>query len=271
MPLADESQRHLGVQVLVAGLLGVEARVGVERDRVLEADLHAAEHLGQLVEPVQVDLGEVVDVHPGEGLHRGHRGRPARLVALEGHLVLAHLRVLLADLGLLLGEGVSVGLVDLARVLPVVGLRERDPVVARNREPDRLLAAGRDVDQDQGVRGVPADALVQDALSAPGVQGVQDVVRQDVAVPVGAAFQSHQQDVLRADGRAAVDRVRAADAAHVAHDKVGKTAHRQDQGSGHAAQGISGLTGSAPQRGRRARPNHGTFPQQSQLWIVTVR
>ena len=155
-------------------------------------------------------------------------------------------------------------------ICSVVGGGEGDPVVARDGEADRLLAARRDVDQDQRVGGVAADPGL-DARPAPGVQSVKNIVRKDVAVPVGPALQAHQQDVLRADGRAADDGVRAADAAHVAHDKVGKAAHREDQGRGHAAQGISGLPGGPPQRGRRAWPNHGIFPQQSQLWIDTVR
>ena len=88
--LADERQRLRRVQVLVAGR---EVRTGVGvLDRVVEADLHAAEYAGQLVEPVQVDLGEVVDVHAGELLDRVHGGLAPGLVALERELVLADAR-----------------------------------------------------------------------------------------------------------------------------------------------------------------------------------
>ena len=45
----------------------------------------------------------------------------------------------------------------------------------------------------------------------------------------------------------------------VVHDKIRKAADREDQGRGHAAQGIPGLSGGAPQRSRRAWPHHGIF------------
>src|ERR1035441_4759402 len=83
----------------------------------------------------------------------------------------------------------------------------------------------------------PTPAATPAAL--PALQGVKNIVRKDVAVPVGPALQAHQQDVLRTDGRAAVDGVRAADAAHVADDEVGKAADRKHQGRGDAAQSIS--------------------------------
>ena len=114
VPLAHEGQRHLRAEALVAGVLGGEARVRVVRDRVGEADLYAADDLGQLVEAVQVQLGEVVDTHPGERLDGLHFGRPARLVALVGELVLADAGVLRLGLVLRGGQGEAVGLVDLA-------------------------------------------------------------------------------------------------------------------------------------------------------------
>src|SRR5271169_2563489 len=125
------------------------------------------------------------------------------------------------------------------------------------------------MDQDQRVRVIAAAAR-RDLLRVARVQGPQDVVRQDVAVPVGTALQAHQQDVLRADGRAADDRVRTADAAHVLDDEVGEAAYRQHQRGGDAAQDVSSLPGSTPQRLRRACPHHRVLPQESQGWMVTV-
>ena len=118
----------------------------------------------------------MIDVHAGELLHRRDRGGAARLVALEGDLVLAQAGVLLPELGLLGGQGEPVGLIDLALGLPVVGGGKGNPVVARDGEADRLLAARRDVNQDQRVGGVPADPVLH-ARPAPGVQSVKNIVR----------------------------------------------------------------------------------------------
>ncbi len=95
------------------------------------------------------------------------------------------------------------------------------------------------MDEDQRVRGVPASA-VRDLLGVSGVQPGQDAAGQDVPVPVPAALQPHEQDVLRAGRRAAGDRVRVADAAHVAHEHVGQAAGHQGQPGDEAAQRVPG-------------------------------
>ena len=167
-------------------------------DRVVEADLDAAEDLGELVEPVQVDLGEVVDVHAGELLDGRHRGRAAGLVAEEGQLVLAHARVLLAQLGLLVVHADAVGLVDLALLLRPDRAGEVDPVVARNGEADRLLAAGEDVDQDQRVGVIAAGAVGHAPALLPACSLARMLLGRMLPFQSRAALQPHQQDVLRA-------------------------------------------------------------------------
>ena len=111
---------------------------------------------GQVVEPGQVHLGEVVDLLPGDRLDGGDRGRLAGLVGLQVTLVAAHRGV--HGLAQRLRVGEAVGLVDLALRLAVVRLGVGHPVVARDREADRLLPAVEDVEEDQRVGGLAADA-----------------------------------------------------------------------------------------------------------------
>ena len=224
--------------------------------RMVEADFDAAEDLRELVEAIQVDLGEVVDVHPGQLLHRGHGGGPACLVAQEGQLVLAHGRVLGAELLLLVEHAHAVGLVDLADLLRAHRAGEMDPVVARNGETGRFPAVGGHVDQDEGIRVIPAGA-VGDGLPVSGVQRPQDVAGQDVPVPVPAAFQAHQQDVLGAGGRAAANGVRGADAAHVTHDIEGHATGQHGQRRSDAGHGVPGPAGAG---GPRCSPGHRILP-----------
>ena len=129
---------------------------------MVQAHLHAAERVGQVVEPGQVDLGEVVDRHAVEAAHDVDGGLPPGLPAglLEGGRVGDALR------GQLLFGGVfghPVGLFDLAWAVAGMG-----PVVARDGERRDLAAVGGDVEQDQGV-GVVA-ALV----AVSGVQLIED-------------------------------------------------------------------------------------------------
>jgi len=146
LTLPDERQRLRGVQVLVPP---VEVRAGLGvADRVVEADFHAAEDLRELIEPVQVDLGEVVDADPGELLDRGHGSPAPGLVAEERELVLAHAGVLLPQLRLLEVHAHAVSLVHLAHLLRPDRAGEMHPVVARDREADRLLSASEYVDED---------------------------------------------------------------------------------------------------------------------------
>jgi len=130
---------------------------------------------------------------------------------------------------------------------------EGHPVVARDREADGLLPAREDVDEDQRVRVLTADAVELDALHGAGVQRGEEVGRQDVPVIIGAALQAHQQDVHRADGRAARDDVRAADAADLRLHVVGESARDQDEGSEDTAQDVTGF---ADDRRAAVSPEH---------------
>jgi len=69
VPLPDEGQRLRRVEQVISGG-NVRSRVGRIVGPVVQAHLDAAEDLRQPVEPLQVELGEVVDVHPGERLDR---------------------------------------------------------------------------------------------------------------------------------------------------------------------------------------------------------
>jgi hypothetical protein len=197
----------------------------------------------------------VVDLDAGNLFHRRDRRGAARLVALEGDLVGQLATVGVQQLVFLGGHGQAIRLVDLAAGLAVVGLRVVDEVVARDGEADRLAAARRDVDQDQRVRVVAA-AAVLDSLLAARVHRVQDVFRQDLAVPVGTALQAHQQDVHLADGRLVPGNdMRAAHVVHVGDPLVREAAHHQDHRRGNAASQVADFPGVAPQRRGASRPS----------------
>jgi len=153
------------------------------------------------------------------------------------------------ELVLLVRQGEAVRLVDLApRAAVAAGADHIDPVVTRDRETDRLLPAGEDVDEDQRVRRIAAHAA--------DVHGVFQALGQRLAGPVGTALQPHQQDVHRSDRWAAHrrrDDLRAADAGDLAFYVVGEAAGDQDQGGGDASQGVSGL---ACDRSPPAGPEH---------------
>ena len=206
----------------------------------LHADRDAAERLRQVVEAGQVHLGEVVDLLPGDLLDGGDRGRLACLVGLQVTLVAAHRGV--HGLAERLGVGEAVGLVDLARRLAVVRLGVGDPVVAGDGEADRLLPAVEDVDQDQRVGGLAADAQVVDAVDAARVHRGEQAGGQRVPLVVGPAFQAHDQDVLRAD-RWGPDRGRCR--CRVRCDRLTKwyayTGHREQHRGDRAAHRVSDL------------------------------
>src|SRR5258708_23993327 len=174
----------------------------------------------------------------------------ACLVSPQRQRTLAHAGILLPQPRVLVVHADAVRLVDLADLLRADGPGEAHPVITRDGERGRLAAAGRDVDQDQGVRGVAADPP-QDRAPAPRVQLRQDPVRQHVAVPVPPALQPHQQDVLGADRRTAGDRVRGSDIADVPDDVPGVAADEQDEGRKHAGHGVPGNAGDPPRRALR--------------------
>jgi hypothetical protein len=122
--------------------------------------------------------------------------------------------MLLPQIPLLIEHAHAVGLIDLALLLRPDRAREMHPIVARDRKADRFLTTGWYVDEDQRIRVITARAA-GDGLSVSRMQLGQDAGGQDVAIPVPAAFQSHKEDVLRADRGAAGDSVRTPDAAHV--------------------------------------------------------
>src|SRR5260370_714152 len=124
---------------------------------------------------------------------------------------------------------------------------------ARAAEKPGCVAVGEGWDRGEGVGGV-AGAAGRELGGVAGVQGLEAVVGQDVGVPVGPALQAHQQDVLRADGRAADDRVRAADGADVLAHEVGKAADGQHERGGDTPQDMPRLPGGPPPSGRRACP-----------------
>src|SRR5215472_5648947 len=83
------------------------------------ADLDAAERLGQVEEPGEVHLSEMVDAHPGDRLYRGDLERLARPVSPQVTLTLLHGRAVGLAKRLVIGE--VVGLVDLPAGDPEVG------------------------------------------------------------------------------------------------------------------------------------------------------
>ena len=263
-PDVREGLRRRQVQVLgaarlpvVAILVRVEARVigvglrvyvGEVRSRGeaalggsrLDAHLHAAELLGQVVEADDVRLGEVVDVHAGDRLHRLDLEQLARLVGPEVEVVVAHLARVVVDV---LVVGVVVGRVDLALGEPVEGgMGEVDHVVAGDREAHRLVPAGEDMDEDQRVRVLGADAALVDALDAARVRLLELVSRQRLPFEVGPALQAHHQDVHRADGRAPGDPDAGAERVQLADRLVGVAGHDQQDDRGQARRGVADVT-----------------------------
>jgi hypothetical protein len=170
-------------------------------DRRLEAHLDAADRLGEGGEAEQVDLGVVVDGDARELLDGAHQRGPARLrrLGVDPCPVLhpagdhplrrqrLHGRVRSVDLvGAVAGDG--------------------DVGVARDREGDGGPAVLGEVQQDDRVRVEHARVV------AAGVQLLQHLRRQRVALDVGAAVDADEQDVQRAAVAAAADDVRGGDA-----------------------------------------------------------
>jgi hypothetical protein len=146
----------------------LESRIGVVEVHAAlprrHAHLDALEGLRERVEAREVHLGEVVDVLAGQLLHGRDRRRLAGLVRLLVTLVMAGARVRGRAEALRPREAVS--LVDLALGLPVVSRGEGNPVVAGDRDANGLLAAREDVDQDQRVGDLAADAQVPDPATS---------------------------------------------------------------------------------------------------------
>src|SRR5262249_33198694 len=136
----------------------------------------------------------------------------------------------------------AICLVDFPDLLCTDRTGERNPVVAWDGEADGLLSASWYMDEDESVGGVAASAVL-DGPPATRMQSLQDSVRQDLAGPVGTAFQAHQQDVLRPCRRAAGDRVRRADVGDVPDDKIRETADHKNQGRSHAGHGVPDCPG----------------------------
>jgi hypothetical protein len=186
VPLPDECQRLLGVQRL-APRREVGAGIRVV-DGVLQAHVHAAKALGQVVETGQVDLGEVVDGHPGEVSHRLQR-RSATCFAAPCFQLFLAARTFVDEflLDVLFGE--AVGFFDLDVV--VAGhAGERHPVVAGDRERGHPVV-GADMGKDQGVGVVAA------VVGVAGVQVLQQGPRQVVPVLVLPRVEPDEQDVHR--------------------------------------------------------------------------
>jgi hypothetical protein len=180
VPLPDERQRARSADGLRAGRQ-VHPGIAV-LDRLVEADRDPAQGVGQLDEPGQVDLREVVDRDAGELLHGGDQRGPPGLPAAAVQLGSGD--PLLAQRLLGVGQAALVGGIDLVSA-PVAG--HLDERVARDGDGHRVrVRAGRYVHQHDRVG-------VQLALVRPGVQGVQHVLRQRVAGRVGAGVQTDQQ------------------------------------------------------------------------------
>ena len=200
----------------------------------LDADLQAAELLGQLVEADDVRHDEVVDVHAGDRLDGLDLEQLARLVGGQVPLGLGHVGVV----GLVerLVVGVGVGRVDLALGEPVVGgVRVVDDVVAGDREADRLLPAGEDVDQDQRVGVLRALKAGLDRRLVARVR--LGSCRTDKSCPwkvVRLSSPMTRMFIAPADGALPSLRRRDAERVGQANDLVGVAGHREGDGSGHA-------------------------------------
>ncbi len=180
--LPDEAERLPAAELLRPGRK-VGARERFEH-RLFEADVHAAERVGDQREPEQPDLGVVVDGHPGELGDGSDQGLPARLGALFGGVLEG---VTGCDQAHPLGfPGLAIDAVDLR----LAQARRRDVGVPGDRDRGRRLPVVRYPDQDDGV-GVRR-------LLVTGPQGRQLLGGQGVAVRIGAAVEADQQDVDRA-------------------------------------------------------------------------
>ena len=218
--LADERQR---VRAGDRPRPGGEPRTGQHViDRGLEAHVDPADRAGQVVEAEQVHLGEVVHRDPGELLHRPDQGdaaRPRGLRVDPGAVLHAladqplgrqrrHRRVRSIDL-----VGAEAGYVDVG--------------VARDREGDGRAAVLRNMQQDDRV-GVQHARVV-----AAGVQLLQHLLRQRVALGVGPAVDTDQQDVQPPAVPATGDDVGGGDArGHVPVEPPRHTGEHEDQRGG---------------------------------------
>jgi hypothetical protein len=79
VPLPDERERFRAADGLPPGGQ-VHPGVGVAH-RCVQAHGHPAERVGELHEPREVDLGEMVDADAGQGLDSGDQRAPAGLAA----------------------------------------------------------------------------------------------------------------------------------------------------------------------------------------------
>ena len=190
--LPDEAQRLRAVQLLRAG-----GEVGARErfvDGVLEADVDAAEGVGDQREAEQADLGVVVDGDAGQvgdGLDQrlaarlrspsARRRRGPRPAASTSSFIFSSL---------------TWPKTPLIFVLP--RSRRLDVGVARDRDRGRRLPVVRDADQDDRV-GVGRDVVA-------GAQRGEFVGRQRVAVRVGPAVHADEQDVDGAVLAAAAER-----------------------------------------------------------------
>jgi len=163
-------------------------------NRLFEADLDAAERVGDQGETEQPDLGVVVHGDAGEVSDRFDQGLATRLGTLRRGIVEGVTG--LHQAGPLLLPGCAVDAVDL-RLAQSGGL---DVGVARNRDRGGRLPAVRYADQDDGV-GVGGFLVA-------GAQRRQLLGGQRVAVRVGAAVQADQQNVDRTVVAAATQRGR---------------------------------------------------------------
>ena len=181
--LPDEAQRLRAVQLLPAG-----REVGARKRfvyGVFQADVDAAEGIGDQREAEQPDLGVVVDGDPGQV----GDGLDQRLATGFGGLRLGLSRIhalLFDELLLLLHVDRAVDAVD----LHLANARRLDVGVARNRDRGGGLPVVGDAHQDDGV-GVGRHVVA-------GPQCGQLLRRQGIAVRVGAAVHADQQDVDRA-------------------------------------------------------------------------
>ncbi len=180
--LADEAERLRAVELLRAGR-EVGARKRFEH-RFFEADVDAAERVGDQRETQQPDLGVVVDGDAGEV----GDGLDQRLAPGLGALRLGVLgRVAgLDQAGCAWPPGLAVDAVDLR--LAQAG--RRDIGVAGNRDRGRRLPVVGDPHQD--------DRVGVGRFLVAGLQRGQFLGGQRVAVRVGAAVEADQQDVDRA-------------------------------------------------------------------------
>ena len=191
--LPDEAQRLRAVQLLPAGR-EVGARKGFVHI-VFQADVDAAERVGDQREAEQADLGVVVDGDAGQV----GDGLDQRLAARFGGFRLGHRRVdalFFDQLLQLLEVDRAVDAVDLH--LPDAG--RVDIGVARDRDGGGGLPVVGDADQD--------DRVGVGRLVVTGPQGGQFLLRERVAVRVGAAVHADQQDVDGAVLAAAAERFR---------------------------------------------------------------